>query len=193
LGLITNIRTYFGKRSLHAESKKFTRVKKPVNLKNAISIGIIYPLGSEEEYNRVSLFTKKLQEQGKKVHVIGLYHYNRVPVFYIPKLSYDLLLPKDIDIFYRPSTQFVTQFINEEFDMLIDLSSPDNFTLQYIAILSRAHFKLGRMIDDRPLPYDLMIDTGPNIDSQELINQIIHYTSNLEFKQNGKKEEDKTE
>lgn len=193
MGLITNIRTYFGKRSLHAESKKFTRVKKPVNLKNAVSIGIVYQLGSEEEYNRVSLFTKKLQEQGKKVQVIGLYNYNRIPVFYIPKLSYDLLLPKDIDIFYRPSNQFVTRFINEEFDMLIDLSSPDKFTLHYIAILSRAHFKLGRMIDDRPLPYDLMINTGPNIDSQELIDQIIHYTGNLEFKQNGKKEEEKTD
>jgi hypothetical protein len=193
LGLITNIRIYFGKRSLNAESKKFTRVKKPVNLKNAVSIGIIYLLNSEEEYNRVSHFTRKLQEQGKKVQVIGLYHYNRVPVFYIPKLSYDLLLPKDIDLFYRPATQFVNRFINEEFDMLIDLSSPDNFTLQYISVLSRAHFKLGRMIDNRPLPYDLMIDTGPEVDSQELINQIVHYTSNLEFKSNGKKEEDKTD
>jgi len=181
LDFITNIRIYFGKRFLRGELTKISRNKKPVNLKNAHNIGIIYLLTSEEEYNRVSLFTKKLQDDGKKVQVIGLYHYNRTPVFYIPKLSYDLLLPKDIDLFFRPSAPFVKQFINEEFDMLIDLSSPDNFTLHYIACLSKAEFKLGRKIDDRPLPYDIMIDAGPEIDSQELIDQIIHYTGNLEF------------
>ncbi len=138
-------------------------------------------LYSEEEYNRVSSFTKKLQDDGKKVQVLGQYQFNRTPVFYIPKLSYDLLLPKDIDLFFRPSAPFVKQFINEEFDMLLDLSSPDNFSLHYIACLSRASFKLGRKIDDRPLPYDIMIDSGTEIDSQELIAQIIHYTGNQEF------------
>lgn len=181
MDFITNIRIYFGKRFLRSELTKVSRNKKPVNLQNARNIGIIYLLNSEDEYNRVSLFTKKLQDEGKKVHVLGLYQYNRTPVFYIPKLSYDLLLPKDIDIFFRPSAPFVKQFINEEFDMLIDLSSPDNFTLHYIACLSIADFKIGRKIDDRPLPYDLMMETGNEIDSQELIDQIIHYTSNLEF------------
>lgn len=182
MSFLKKIRIYLGKRSLRNEITKTSRNKQPVNLSNAGSIGIIYLLSSEEEYNRVSLFTKSLQDQGKKVHVIGLYHYNRVPVFYIPKLSYDLLLPKDVDIFFKPSAPFVRQFINEEFDMLIDLSSPDNFTLNYIASLSKAHFKIGRKIDDRPLPYDLMIDTSEEISSQELINQIVHYTSNLEFR-----------
>ncbi len=158
------------------------RIKKPVNLSNANNIGIIYLLSSEEEYNRVSSFTKNLQEKGKKVQLIGLYHYNRIPVFYIPKLSYDLLLPKEIDLFFRPVAPFVKQFINEEFDMLIDLSNPENFTLHYIAVLSKAHFKIGRKIDDRPLPYDLMIDIGEDVPSQELIDQIIHYTADLDFK-----------
>lgn len=170
-----------GKRYLNKELQKITRDRKPVNLTNANSIGIIYLLSSEEEYNRVSSFTKKLQDQGKKVHVIGLYHYNRVPVFYIPKLSYDLLLPRNIDFLYRPSTPFVNEFIQTEFDMLIDLSNPDNFTLHYIATLSRAHFKLGRRIDDRPLPYDLMIDTSTEISSQQLLEQIVYYTNTLNF------------
>ncbi|HLN53389.1 MAG TPA: hypothetical protein VK212_06745 [Lentimicrobium sp.] len=182
MSFLKNIRIYLGKRSLRSEVLKTTRIKRPVNLTNAGSIGIIYLLSSEEEYNRVSSFTKKLQDKGKKVHVIGLYHYNRIPVFYIPKLSYDLLLPSDIDILYRPDAPFVKQFVNEEFDMLIDLSNPDNFTLHYISSLSKAHFKIGKKIDDRPLPYDLMIDTSEEISSQELIDQIVYYTSNLDFR-----------
>ncbi|MGE5383489.1 MAG: DUF6913 domain-containing protein [Omnitrophica WOR_2 bacterium] len=182
MSFIKNIRIYLGKRSLNNELRKMSRTKIPVNLTNANSIGIIYLLSSEEEYNRVSLFTKNMQEQGKKVTVIGLYHYNRIPVFYIPKLSYDLLLPRDVDFFFKPSAPFVERFIESDFDMLIDLSSPENFTLHYIATLSKAHFKIGRKIDDRPLPYDLMINTGSEVQSQELIDQIVHYTANLEFK-----------
>ncbi len=182
MSFLRKIRIYLGERSLKNDLLKTSRLKKPINLNNATNIGIIYQLTSEEEYNRVSLFTKNLQERGKKVQLIGLYHYNRIPVFYIPKLSYDLLLPKDIDILFRPTAPFVKQFINEEFEMLIDLSNPDNFTLQYIAVLSKAHFKIGRKIDDRTLPYDLMIDTGEEIQSQELIDQIIHYTSDLDFR-----------
>ncbi len=182
MSFLKNIRKYLGTRYLHKEVLKTSRNKQPVNLTNAGSIGIIYLLSSEDEYNRVTAFTKQLQDRGKKVHVIGLYSVNRIPVFYIPKLSYDLLLPKDIDLLFRPKAQFVSQFINEEFDMLIDLSGPDNFTLHYISYLSRARFKIGRKFDDRPLPYDLMIDTREEISSQELIDQIIHYTADIEFK-----------
>lgn len=188
MGFLRNIRIYLGKRYLNKELHKTTRERRPVNLSQASSIGIIYLLSSEEEYNRVSSFTKKLQEQGKKVHVIGLYHYNRVPVFYIPKLSYDLLLPRNIDLLFRPSAPFVTEFVHSEFDILIDLSSPDNFTLHYIASLSRAHFKLGRRIDDRPLPYDLMIDTSSEISSQQLLEQIVYYTNTLNFQTNNQED-----
>ncbi len=166
---------------MRKELAKTTRKRIPVNLNNAHNIGIIYLLNSEDDYNRVSSFTRELQEKRKKVQVLGLYQFNRTPVFYIPKLSYDLLLPKDLDIFFRPKANFVKQFMNEEFDVLLDLSSPDNFSLHYIACLSKASFKLGRKIDDRPLPYDIMIDTKSDIDSKELIDQIVHYTDNLEF------------
>lgn len=181
MGFLKKIRIYFGQRSLLADSSKVVRNKKPINITNAATIGIIYHLTSEEEYNRVSQFTKKLQEQGKKVQVIGLYNSNRIPVYYIPKLSYDLILSKDIDLFYRPQGKFVTEFIKSDFDMLIDLSSPENFTLYYIAVLSRANFKLGRKIDDKSMPYDIMIDTGPEVKCQELIDQIVHYTNNMNF------------
>ncbi len=183
MDFLRKIRVYFGQRYLTAESFKLIRNKKPVNLSNASTIGIIYHLQSEDDYNMVSVFTRQLQEQGKKVWVIGLYDSKRIPAYYIPKLSYDLILPKDIDFIFRPKGKFVTEFIDTEFSMLIDLSSPDNFTLSYIATLSKANFKLGRTIDDRTLPYDIMIDTPAEIDYQELINQIIYYFNNLKFNQ----------
>jgi hypothetical protein len=161
-----------------------SRRKKPLNLNDAKFIGILYPLNNEQEYDRVSLFTKKLQDQGKKVNVIGLYEYNRIPVYYIPKLAYDLLHPKDLDIFFRPKAPFVSKFIEEEFDILIDLSLPSDFPLYYIASLSKASFKIGRMVEGKEMPYDLMIDAGPDIDSKQLIEQIVHYTNAFELKAN---------
>lgn len=181
MGYITNIRTYFGKRSLKKELLKATRIKRPVNLDKARTIGILYQLSSEAEYHLVSKFTKKLQDQGKRVQVIGMFSYNRMPMYYIPKLAYDLLLPKDTDLFMRPDTEFALKFMEEPFDILIDLSTPDTFPLHYISSLSKASFKVGRMAKDQILPYDLMIDAGTSIESEELINQIIYYSNAFEL------------
>lgn len=146
-------------------------------------IGIIYNLSSEDVYNQVTLFTKQLQDKGKKVFVIGFYNQNRTPIYYIPKLSYDLITKKDLDLIFKPSGDFVKRFIGEEFDLLIDLSSPDIFPLHYMATLSKARFKIGIKPDDRDLPYDFMIEVTNDVSCSELINQIVHYSGNMEFTQ----------
>ncbi len=181
MNIIHRIRIFFGKRTLYKEALKVSRNKKPVNLNNASHIGIIYNLLSEEVYNRVTDFTKQLQDQGKKVFVIGLYNQKRAPLYYIPKLSYDLILKRDIDLFFRPSGDFVRRFIGEEFDLLIDLSHPDDFPLHYIATLSRARFKIGLKPDDRELPYDIMLEITKDLSFAELVNQMDYYSRSMEF------------
>lgn len=180
-------------RSLKAEMLKVTRNKIPVSIDNATSVGILYMLKDESEYNIVSELTKKLQTQGKKVQVMGMYSLNRVPVYYIPKLSYDLIMKKDIDFFFRPSAEFVTRFIRESFDLLIDLSNPDEFTLHYIANLSRAKFKIGKRIDDKQMPYDLMIDSALEMPTDKYIDQVVYYLSILDFQSPGGQDNNESE
>lgn len=181
MNLINKIRIYFGKRALQKEAARLQRVKRAVNLSEAREIGILFNMVSEEEYERVGKFAKSLQEQGKKVHIIGLFHAKKLPPYYIPKLAYDIITPVNLDLFYRPDTLFAKQFIDHPFDILIDLSTISEFPLHYIAVLSKAGFKLGRMVEDKEMPYDLMIESAHEMESEELIENIIHYTSVFRF------------
>jgi hypothetical protein len=137
---------------------------------------------SEADYDRVSRFTGELNRVGKKVQVIGLHKYRKLPPYYAQKLAYDIILPGDLDLFYRPKVGFATKFIDYEFDILLDLSTPAEFPLFYIASLSKAGFKLGRSSGEESLPYDLMIETDVLIEGDELIRQMVHYTTAIEFK-----------
>jgi hypothetical protein len=177
LGFITNMRIMLGKRLLQKEAARVVRTRKAINLENTREIGILFNMQSESDFEMVSRFSRELQEVGKKVQVIGLYKYRKLPPYYAQKLAYDLMMPNHLDIFYRPRAEFVNRFIEREFDMLIDLGTSMDFPLQYIATLSKAGFKLGRSSGEEGLPYDLMIEKTDGIESEELIRQLIHYTS----------------
>lgn len=181
MNFITKIRILLGRRFLKKEVARLQRRQKAVNLEAAREIGILFNMESEADYDRVSRFTRELNQVGKKVQVIGLYKYRKLPPYYAQKLAYDVILPLNLDLFYRPKTDFVNRFIEFEFDMLIDLSTPNDFPLYYIASLSKAGFKLGRSSGEDDQPYDLMIETEQLIESDELIRQLIHYTSAFKF------------
>ncbi|HPJ63023.1 hypothetical protein [Lentimicrobium sp.] len=183
MSLIRNLRIAFGKRALRKEAARNGRMRRAVNLAEARDVGILFNMTSETEYDRVSRFARSLQEQGKKVQVIGFYKYQKLPPYYAQKLAYDIMQPQHLDLFYRPKVGFVTHFINHPFDMLIDLGITDEFPLYYIAVLSKAGFKLGRRREAEAgiIPYDLMIEAKQETDSEELIRHLIYYTSSFRF------------
>lgn len=183
MSLIIKLRIAFGKRALRKEAARDGRIRRAVNLAEARDIGILFNMTSETEYDRVSRFARSLQEQGKKVQVIGFYKYRKLPPYYAQKLAYDIIQPRNLDLFYRPSAGFVAHFINHPFDMLIDLGTTNEFPLYYIAVLSKAGFKLGRKGEAEAgnLPYDLMIETDQETESEALIRHLIYYTSAFRF------------
>ncbi len=177
MNFITKIRVTLGWYFLRKELSKFKRELKAANLVDAREIGILFSMESEADYDRVSRFATELNQVGKKVQIIGYYQFNKLPPYYAQKLAYDLILPKNLDFFMRPKADFVRKFMHYEFDMLIDLSTRDDFPLHYIASLSKAKFKLGQSSGESGLPYDLMIDSGDQMEGDELIRQMVHYTS----------------
>jgi hypothetical protein len=66
--------------------------------------------------------------------------------------------------FGKPKTVEINNFINTNFNILIDLSSKLWFPLQYIAASSHANFKIGR-IDEHNNPYDFLL-LGSNSEEQ---------------------------
>ncbi len=145
------------------------------NLKDAKRIGILYTLDDVPDYERVSEFVSKLQGDHKEVKALGFVKNKNLVQRFLPKLSYDFFSKRDLTWFYKPIHNQVRDFIEKEFDILIDLSLQDNFPLKYISGLSKALFRVGKYSEKNTEYYDLMIDLKPTMTSEDYLGHVQHY------------------
>jgi len=140
------------------------------------NIGIIYYFEDEKEYKIISDFVRYLQEEHKIVKALGYAPDKIIPHYFYPKIFFDIFLQTDVNKWTGiPNKQCVKDFIDTEYDLLIDLSLNNIFPLDYIGILSKAKFKVGKYDNTRKKYYDMMIDIKNNKDLRYLIEQIIQY------------------
>jgi hypothetical protein len=169
------IRTIAGNYFLKEELLKTVSERKMTNLKDARRIGVLYTLDDVPEYETVSEFVSQLQHDHKEVKALGFVKNKNLVNRFLPKLSYDFFSNKDLNWFFKPLHSKVKDFIEKEFDILIDLSLKDSLPLKFISGLSLAHCRVGRFSEANKLCYDIMIDLNKPMSLSEYILQIIHY------------------
>lgn len=179
--ILTTIRVRLARYFLGKLISRLKRRRLAISLEQALDIGIVYSLVNEEEYAVLGRFVKSLQDKGKKVQVLGYHKGKKAPVYYAPKLAYDLLLKNDLDLLLRPVSEFSEKFIAFPFDILIDLSSLHDFPLAFVVELSKAGFKVGQGKPGISGPFDLLIESPTPLSVEALIKQVVHYTSTIEF------------
>jgi len=85
---------------------------------------------------------------------------------------------KNVRWFGRPQTSAGLHFIDEPFDILIDLSISKTIALQYILIHSKATFTVGWQVIETNY-YDLNIDVSENPRCRFLMEQIVFYLETI--------------
>jgi len=183
VNVIDKIRKSTGNYFFKNDIAKVRRNRSIQSLKDSKTIGIIYDATDEKNHDIVCDFVKYFQENMKIVKAIGYLNFPRLPHYCFPKLSFDYFTRKDLNWYFKPGTQRVQDFINEEYDIVIDLSMKDCFPLQYIAGLSHAKFKVGRYDDKNAGIYDFMLDVNANIKLEDFIKECKHYLSIINKKQ----------
>ncbi len=177
MSIITNIRKKTGRILLNRDSSRVMRDRRIINMSAASRIGVVYMLHDEPVYRKISTYVKKLQDSGKTVKAIGYVESKRLTGQFLPKLSYDFLYPSGLNWNYKPTSTAAKDFIDTDFDILLDLSTEDYLPVLYITAMSKARFKTGLKSEHRSKYLDMMIDLGDNEGLDELIEQIDHYLS----------------
>ena len=175
--MFTRIRSVIGKYRLKKDLLGIVRNRKIMNLKEARKIGILYILDDVPDYDRISEFVATLQHDRKEVKALGFVKNKTLISRFLPKLSYDFFSRNDLNFFYKPFHSKIKDFIEKEFDILIDLSVKDSLPLKYISGLSAALCKVGRFSEEDLSCYDLMIDVKKGTGINEYIDQVVHYLS----------------
>jgi len=179
LKLIKNIREKFARSFLIKQVTEMNRKQKQINLVSARTVALLYYLPDEATYKTMELILDRLSELNLKVRVVAYTDQKFYPHYFIPKISQDVITGKDVNWRFQPQKPFVEEFINTEYDILIDLSLEDHLPLLYCAALSKSGLKVGRFQEDHQVFYDLMIHTLPDETIDSFATQVSHYLSRI--------------
>lgn len=146
-----------------------------MNLNEARTVGILFDAAEADDHELVKKFVVYLRGLGKKVKAIGYYSNKLVPQMTYSKLEYDFFDKKQLNWYMKPSDPFIRNFIEDEHDILIDFNVKDHFPLRYIAAISKAKFKVGRLSPGTEFIYDLTIDTGTSTDLKSFMREVDTY------------------
>lgn len=164
---------------LRRDFARATREKRICNLNQAHQLGIIYYLDDTPTHDSVSAFVKKLQDEGKNVKALAYVESKNLTGQFLPRLSYDFLYPSGLSWNFKPAASQATDFIETEFDILIDLGMDSTLPLLYLGGLSRASFKAGLDSPVRSEYLDLMIKLPEEKTIEDLMQQIYHYLKEI--------------
>lgn len=152
-----NIRNKIGQYFLQKELLGFSRQRGFDGFENSKSVGLLFDATSNEDFELATRYVKYLKDHKKRVKAIGFFQGKTIPEMVFSKLEFDYFTKKDLNWYFKPLPGFVDQFIQDDFDILIDLNLERVYPLQYISTLSKAKFKIGRF-EDGDTHFDFMIE-----------------------------------
>ena len=173
---IQNIRTRIGFSILNRKVKHLIREKVVCNFGTAKTVGIVFHPPDKNSFDYIMQFFRFLSEMDIELFIIGYIDSKTIPDYYVIRKGINFFSKKDINWYGKPIVPYFSHFINQKFDMLIDLCIEDLFPILYFVNLSNAKFKIGKF-SVRKNPYDLMIDIKKEKRVGFLVDQIKHYLS----------------
>lgn len=184
MSVFKNIKRAFADRALKQEMQKNKKERKAIrfNFNEIRTVGILFDSTDPEDFELVKRYVVYLREHTKKVKVIGFFSSKNIPSLTYSKLEYDFFSFKELNWFGKPTTHVINNFIEEEFDLLLDLNIHDHFPLKYIASLSKAKFKVGRFKEGDEAIYDMMIDSDNTQKLKYFLRQVDTYVLMLNKK-----------
>lgn len=172
-----SIKCKIGELNLRKRLKNLQRKVKTHNFITAKSVGILFSSPDEHSFNAIKDFLSFLSQKEIKVIALGYVPSKKIPQQFLLRKGINFYCNTDLNWYYKPKNEIVDQFMNQEFDILFDLSLNDYFTVNYVGSLSKATFKIGKQ-SDNAYP-DLVIDINKNKSVDYLIEQIKHYLNIL--------------
>lgn len=172
-----NIKHKIGQFNLKNRLKNLNRQVITHNFKTAKTAGIIFNSPDEKSFEAIKQFLAFLTEKELKVIALGYIPSKKIPENYLMRKGINFYCNNDLNWYFKPKNELVDQFINQEFDILFDLSIKEYFSVNYVGSLSKASFKIGRQSENAY--QDLLIDIKGNNTIEYLIEQIKHYLNIL--------------
>ncbi len=150
------------KRVIKREAAQQTRVKKYTSLKNAKRVGFIINVCDLSIAEAVTFLRKELSNCGITYKSIGvdLSKETKKDPAILSDPFLVMIYQNNVNWYGIPENRLIDDFVDEEFDIVIDLSCNSNlFTIDYIMTKSKAKLKVGFLPGSKEIS-DIIISNG---------------------------------
>jgi len=174
--LLENIRLKIGNIILKNKLAHSKRKVRYSNMNQVKNIGIVWDASKTEEFASLSKFYKKMHESNIDVKILGYFSGKNLPNQYTAIRFLTCIRKNELNTFYHPVSSETSTFINNRFDILIDINFNKLLPLQYISSLSNAGFKVGLFEPENGnTPFDLMMEIKGPVNVENYLIQVMHY------------------
>lgn len=155
--LLDNIKARIGKQVINGRLKSVNRNACFLNIFEAKSIGILYDATDTYSFDTVKNFARQLSDRNIILNVLGYVDSKELSEQFLYRKGFDFFCRKQLNWYFRPVSPVTDKFLNEKFDILINLCLEDSYPIRFITALSPARFKAGKYSQDNQY-LDFMID-----------------------------------
>ncbi|MFH1321756.1 MAG: hypothetical protein ABII90_14045 [Bacteroidota bacterium] len=181
--MFKNLRINIGRYLLKKEITYVIRNRAVHNFDSAHRIGVLYDATNRRTYDRVKDFVQYLKEKKKQVVSLGFINSNDPNQLPKTQLEYRYFTKKELNWCFEPKSIEVKNFIQEDYDVLIDLCIDKCFPIRYICGLSKAKFKVGPSGENSMVYYDLILNIEKRKTLENYIIHLKHYLSIINKKE----------
>ena len=161
----------------HILDEKPDKMREVCALERAATVGMLCEITDEDSYKAIFKIFTRLQQNNKIVHLIGYIDEKYVPFYCLQQLSADYFCQKQLTWCGEPNMIQVQDFIDRDFDILLDFNYRYHAPIEAILTTSHAHFIIGSCADFQDL-YDLTLQTD-NGNYNQFLASAFTYTQKL--------------
>ncbi|MCU0348591.1 MAG: hypothetical protein MUC59_16760 [Saprospiraceae bacterium] len=172
--LVEQIRARFHHSFLEKEMPKHQLKRASMYLDNASSIGILFDGTEPAERETVLDYAEQLKKQGKKVKLLAFFN-NKLKGESFAFPAFNRL---QTDWALRPNSREALEFVEQPFDLLLNITKNTVLPLDYLAAHSKARFRVGPFTE-KTFCYDLMIDLSGKSDLKAFLQQVVFYLKKM--------------
>ncbi len=165
---------------LKLKNKKAAREQSPVRVNipyaEARQVGVLFMNETEEDYAVINKCIKKLNTDGKKVRALTYFERTQSNGY---DFQFDYFTKEQISATGVIKGDKVERFIESDFDYLFCVARHSFLPFDYILLKSRAKFRIGMYLEEKPDCFELMIKPKPEDTLDSLVNQLFFYLKAL--------------
>lgn len=165
------LKQYIFKSRVKKHLAREKREKRFVNYEQAKNIILLFESDYMEKNPFMKRMIERLKAEGKKVNAFGFLNKKEVSSAILP--DYKILNKKSCDWTELPAQSFLRELEENEYDLLIDLTTNDILPLKYILLYSNAACKAGtNKYDENLLDFKLHIPPDENVSTNTAKNEL---------------------